>query len=240
MQLGETRPLVISTDLNGDTSDLYKSAKAGDILLGQLKLGGSAAKADFDLTYVLPPQAKSEDSEEGGEGKDVPLLVDLQLGLLEKIKDDKERQKFLDNLLSANPKHLPALVASLKALKADTADSKDIAKAADAILSEIDENTLAIHLGKKPIPANEQTEDEKKAHKAMEEKKKAWANAYSRKIEASYKSGESHEEQNKLFSKYRQFVENPDKDQEYNLISAKRDFAQEVSLLRFTGLRGKG
>ena len=229
MQLGETRPLVLSTDLSGDTSDLYKSAKPGDVLLGQLKLGPSTAKSDFDLTYVLPPKPKEEDDSEGGDGKDAPLLVDLQLGLLEKIKDDKQRKKFLETILAENPKHLPALVAALKALKADEADPKDVTKAADAVLAEIDENALAIHLGKKALPAIEQSEDDKKLQKAMEEKKKAWANAYARKIEASYKSNEGLEVQNKLFEKYRLFVDAPEKDQEFSLIAAKRDYAQQVS-----------
>lgn len=228
MQPGETRPLVIATDLNGDASELYKSAKAGDLLLGQLKLGGSAAKADFDLTYVLPPQAKSEEDKE--ETKDEPLLVDLQLGLLEKIEDDKARKTFLESLQKGNPKHLPALVAALKALKSEEADAKDINKAADAVLAQIDEQALAVHQGKKQPPAAEQTDEEKKTNKAVEEHMKAWATAYSRKIEASTKSSESVEEQEKLFAKYRHFIDSPDKEQDFSLAAAKRDFVQQVRI----------
>lgn len=224
------RPLVLATELKGDTGDLYKTAKAGDILLGTLKLGPGSSKASVDLTFVIPPKPKAAESgsNEGGEANEAPLLVDLQLGIVDKIKDDKEKKQFLDTLLSAHPKHLPLLVAALKATK-DDAEAAEIAKAADTVLALVDEAELSSYLGKKPLPAEDQSAADKETKKTMDEKKAAWSAAYARKIEASYKTNESLEDQNALFAKYRQFLDTPEKDPEFSLIAAKRDFAQEVS-----------
>ena len=233
MPLGDTRPLVLSTELKGDTADLYKSAKAGDLLLGALKLGPGSSKASVDLTYVIPPKPKAADggSDEGGEAKEAPLLVDLQLSIVDKIKDDKEKKQFLDTLLAAYPKHLPLLVAALKATE-EEAEAAEITKAADAVLALVDEAELSSYLGKKPLPAEEQSAADKDTKKGMDEKKAAWSAAYARKIEASYKAKDSLEKQNGLFAKYRQFLDAPEKDPEFSLIAAKRDFAQEVSCRR--------
>ena len=224
----KTRPLVISTDLTGNTSDLYKSAKAGDVLLGKLNLGPADSKATFGLDFILPAAIKDEDEDEEEELAEPSLVVDLQLGILDKIKDDKEKKAFLDNLTVTNPQHLPLLVAKLDALKED-ADPKDVSKAADAVLAQIDEAALSSYLGKKRAPANEQTKEDKKLKKDMDQKTAAWKTAYTRKIEASYKAKVPLHEQDSLFVQYRQFVDAPEKDHDFLLISAKRDFAQEVS-----------
>lgn len=226
MPKGETRPLVIHTDLKGDASDLYKTAKAGDILLGKLSLGPGTSKASFPLAYVLPPQAKAEDGAEE-KSKETPLLVDLQLSILDKIKDESEKQTFLEGLIKSHPTHLPLLVASLKALK-DDADRKAVDEAADKVLAQIKEDELASYLGKKAIPADEMTEEEKKVKKSMEEQKSAWSLAYLKKIQASHKAGDSFTQQKELFRRYRQFVENPEKDVDFAIVSAKRDIAQKV------------
>ena len=220
------------TELKGDTADLYKSAKAGDLLLGTLKLGPGSSKASVDLTYVLPPKPKAAagGGDEGGDAKEAPLLVDLQLGIVDKIKDDKEKKQFLETLLTAHPNHLPLLVAALKATK-EEAEAAEISKAADAVLALVDEAELSSYLGKKALPAEEQSAADQETKKAMDEKKAAWSAAYARKIGASYKAKDSLEKQNDLFAKYRQFLDAPEKDPEFSLIAAKRDFAQEVGLL---------
>ena len=215
---------MVSTDLKGDTSELYKTAKAGDVLLGKLNLGPANSKSTFDLNFVLPPQTKNTKDED--EVKEKQLTIDLQLGIVDNIQDEKEKKSFLENL-AINHKHWPIQAAQLKALSKD-ADPEEIAKAADAVLSLIDEAELSNFLGRKSSPETEQTTEDKKMNKEMEKKRAAWLNASMRRIEASYRAKESIDKQNNLFNRYRQFVESPDKDQDFLLINAKRDFAQEV------------
>lgn len=177
---------------------------------------------------MVPPQAKEADGEDAD--KEQPKLVDLQLQIVDKIKDDKEKRAYLDGLISQSPKHLPLLVASLKAFK-DDADPQAVAKASDLILAEIDENALASYLGRQPLPPHEQTEEDKKTKKEMEIKKSAWNLAYSRKVQASNKNQATILEQDELFSKYRTFLDSPEKDPDFTLISAKRDIAASVSCI---------
>lgn len=217
---------MISSELKGDTADLYKSAKYGDLLLGRLKLGPIGTKAQCSVSYIIPPRPEETDKE--NEDKEAPKLIDLQLQIVDKIKDDKERRAYLDGLLAQNPKHLPLLVASLKANKED-ASPEDVNKAADAVLAEVDENALASYLGRKSLPADELTDDDKKLKEEMETQRSAWNLAYSKKVQASQKAGANPEVQKQLFSKYRIFLEAPEKDSDFGLISARRDIAALVS-----------
>lgn len=175
---------------------------------------------------MVPPEAKEPEDKDSE--KEKPKLVDLQLQIVEKIKDDSEKRTYLDDLIRSNPKHLPLLVASLKAVK-EEADPQEITKAADLILAEIDEHELAAYLGRKPPPAEEQTEEDKKIKKEMDIKKSAWTLAYSRKVQASHKQETSLDEQNKLFSQYRAFLDSPEKDPDFGLALAKRDIAAKVN-----------
>lgn len=206
--------------MKGDTAELYKAAKAGDVLLGKLSLGPGASQGCASLSYVIPPQAKVKEEEESD--KEKPALIDLQLPIVEKIKDDKEKEAYLSELLAKNPKHLPLLLASLKAVK-DDAESEVIEKAADRILAEIDEAALAAYLGRKPLPTDEQTEEDKKVKKDMDIRKSAWNQAYLRKLQARQKARAPPEEQKEIFTKYRTFLDSPEKDADFGLISAKRD-----------------
>ena len=225
-QFSQRRALVLNTSLSGDADALYKVAKAGDTLFGKLRLGAASSKAEIALSYVLPAQAKENKDEEKDE--DAPLLVDLQLSLVDKIKDDNEKTKFLDNLLKGNDKHIPLLVARLEALK-DEASTKDVTTAADAIIAQIDEAKLAEYYGKKALAAHEQKKEDKRLKKDMDTKKSAWTLAHARKLKASLKDNEGRAQQDALFAKYRQFIDTPDKDEELILITAKRDIQHQVS-----------
>lgn len=194
----------------------------------------------------MPPNA-AEDSEDGADEEEEDTASDdgtgnneaaeLQLKLLDAIKDDTARQNFLQRLAAASPNHLATLVAVLDALKPDKAEVSDIIEAADAVLAQIDEDELAIYLGKVPKPACEQGSNDQRVSKVMAEKRKAWTTAYARKIEASLNLGKSHEVLQKLFVKYRQFVDDSETDNEHSLIAAKVAFAHEVRFRPFCGVR---
>jgi hypothetical protein len=212
--------------LKGETADLYKVAKAGDVLIGKLSFGPAHPKGACSLTYVLPPQVKEPEEDTGD--KEKPLLIDLQLTLVDKIKDEAEKRAYLDGLIATNPTHLPLLVASLKATK-EAADLEKTVAAADAILACIDEKELAAYLGRKALPADEQSDDDKKLKKEMDIQKSAWTLAYSRKLLSSYQAANTDTaDRAQLFLRYRAFLDNPDKDPEFGLISAKRDIAAQV------------
>ncbi|KAL7008697.1 hypothetical protein EMMF5_001959 [Cystobasidiomycetes sp. EMM_F5] len=217
----QARSIVLNTDLKGDASDLYKVAKAGDSLLGKFNL---SPKATVDITYLIPPQSKSKEEEEGS--KDDPSLIDLQLSIVEKIKSDDEKSSFLEQLMQSHGSYLPLLVVRLKSLKKD-AKVEEINKAADAVLAQIDETEMSSYFGKKTKPAAEQSSEEKKVHKAWTEKKAAWTAALGRKLSTNDTSGV---DQEGLYTKYYQFLDTPDKDQEFLLHQAKRDMKQKVSI----------
>ena len=229
---GATQALVIGTELTGNLDKLYESAEAGNVLLGELSLGPDVAS--IDLEYILPPKASPEDEDgedEEEESEKADEVASLQLTLLEDIKDEAVRQTFLQKLVADSPKHLATLLAYLKTVEGDKAPASAVLEAADAVLAQINENELAAHLGKQSKPTWEQTQADIRLQKEMEGKRAALVIAYARKVEAGLKKPGSSDALDKLFKKYRHFVEDPDKDQQYILISARIAVSHQVSRL---------
>jgi tripeptidyl-peptidase-2 len=176
---GERKVLNLDLNLHGDA--LPKEAQPGDILVGDF---GFAPDGKYTLKYIVAPAPKKEDNGEGGGKEDEPQLPELLAPLTKKLKGD-QKKKFLDTLLKDHPTSLPVLLARLESLDAGKKEEvDDVVKAADAVVKEIDVQSVLLYLGEKRLPANEQSEDEKKENKRMEEKKKALVTAYVKKGKA--------------------------------------------------------
>lgn len=198
---GERKMLCFDTNIEGES--VPKEAKAGDILLGTF---GFSGEGKTQLRYIVPPEAKKEkESEDSTSTKD--KLPDLLVeGVYKKIKDDNEKNAFLEHLLAEYPEHLPVLVARLDALDPDKKPDEAIA-AADSVLKLIDEDEILLFLGTKRPPASEQSKEDKARNKEMETHKDAVVLAYNRKSRAllakSQNAGSNDFE--RTFERYRRY-----------------------------------
>lgn len=180
---GERKVLNFNLDLHGDA--LPKEAQPGDVLIGQF---GFAPEGKYTLRYIVAPTPKKEE-ENGGDkngGKDdaAPQLPELLAPVVKKLKGD-EKKTFLEELLKKYPTSLPILLARLDSL--DTSKKEEapqIISAADEIVKQIDVTKIYLYLGEKRLPASEQSEEQKKEDKKMNEQKKALVTAHVKKAKA--------------------------------------------------------
>jgi tripeptidyl-peptidase-2 len=234
---------VVNTELSGKGKEsLFKESKAGDVLLGHIRVCPNAGEElATNLRYTIPPPPPKDKSDADEGDKEKPSLVDLQLGLVSKLTDDAERTAFVDSLIKANPGHLPALVAKLDALK-EKAGAAEVLEAADAILSTVGEEgeeDLACYLGTKQPPPAQQTEEDKKTKKKMDIRKEALRKAYHRKTnvlleklqEEQQQGGgdprETARELESVFARYRRWIESSDSsDPQFALVDIRRELAR--------------
>jgi tripeptidyl-peptidase-2 len=176
------------------TSKLPSGCKPGDILLGSSSygsdestlLGAGNRPGGFPVSYTAGPKMdKPADPEPITEPKDErsateriqdavrDLKVD-QLGKLTAAEKEKgEFETLYHELANEYPKHIPLLMANLKYVDSlkprDEALSRVIA-AADAVLTEISQDELALHFGRK---LDKDDPEKVKANKEMEKQKNA-------------------------------------------------------------------
>jgi tripeptidyl-peptidase-2 len=153
---------------------LPASAKAGDILLGSVTYGKTAAslngarQSGFPIDYVVPispssgsaTSAKSDDRRPPAK-KLEDELRDFKVAQLKKLSSEETAAQFhvlAGKLLEEYPAHLPVLVAVLHR-RDDVKHRKqrlaDVVEAADAVLALIDTPKLALHFGTKVNPDDE-------------------------------------------------------------------------------------
>lgn len=182
---------VLNLDLNIASDSLPKEAQPGDVLLGDF---GFASQGKYELRYIVAPAAKAADgsADSGGDGKDdektnLPKLLAPVAG---KIKDKDDKKAYIADLLSRYPESLDVQLVRLDSLDADkAADAPEVIKAADAIINQVDLNSVLLYSGEKALPASEQTDEQKKVKKEQDEKKKALTRALVRKAKALLAQG---------------------------------------------------
>ncbi|SPO21109.1 related to Tripeptidyl-peptidase II [Ustilago trichophora] len=186
--------IVLTLDLNLEGDAVPKEAQPGDVLVGTF---GFAAEGKGQIRYIVPPAIKN--AEEGSDdaaagGKNENEIPELLTATAKKIKEAKEKLEFMDKLISEYPKFLGILVAKLEALDADDKDAakrKQVTDTADRILALVDETEVKLWMATQKPSASEQTDDEKKLNKQMEEKKKALILALNRKSRVLLTEAES-------------------------------------------------
>ncbi|GAC93350.1 minor extracellular protease [Pseudozyma hubeiensis SY62] len=217
--------IVLTLDLNLEGDAVPKEASPGDVLVGTF---GFAAEGKGQIRYIVPPAVKNADegSDDGAaQGKNENEIPELLTATAKKIKDPKEKLDFMDKLISDYPKFLGAPVAKLEALDADDKDAdkqKQVVTTADQILSHIDETELKLWLATQKPSASEQTDEEKKHNKQMEEKKKAFILALNRKTRVymtqAESSGSSTKELESSWKVYRSYFPADSKAKEYGTL----------------------
>ncbi len=212
--------IVLTLDLNLEGEAVPKEAQPGDVLVGSF---GFAAEGKGQLRYIVPPSVKSDESDDAAPGgKNENEIPELLTATAKKIKDPKEKLEFMDKLIADYPKFLGALVAKLEALDADDKDAtkrQQVISAADQVLAQIDETQVKLWMATQKPSASEQTDEEKKANKAMEEKKKALILALNRKARVlmteAEESAAAHNQLEKVWKQYREYFAPDSKAKEY-------------------------
>ncbi|CAO1623730.1 unnamed protein product [Sympodiomycopsis kandeliae] len=185
---GEKKVLNLDLNLHGDA--LPKEAQPGDVLIGEF---GFAAQGKYELRYIVAPATKPESSDDGdSKDDDKTNLAKLLAPVASKIKDKEDKAKFIKDLLEKYPTSLDVLQARLDSLDLDKAsDASSVVEAADAILKQIDLNSILLFSGEKWLPASELSEEQKKKKKELEEEKKAIVKALIKKSKALLLQSES-------------------------------------------------
>lgn len=213
--------IVLTLDLNLEGDAVPKEAQPGDVLVGSF---GFAAEGKGQIRYIVPPAIKKADEgdDAGAGGKNENEIPELLTATAKRIKDSKEKLEFMDKLIADYPKFLGALVAKLEALDADEKDAdkqKQVIAAADKVLSLIDETQVKLWLATQKPSASEQTDEEKKTNKEMEEKKKALILALNRKARVymtqAEESSSASAELEKVWKNYREYFPADSKAKEY-------------------------
>lgn len=213
--------IVLTLDLNLEGDAVPKEAQPGDVLVGTF---GFAAEGKGQIRYIVPPAVKNADEsgDDAAAGKNENEIPELLTATAKKIKDSKEKLEFMDKLIKDYPNFLGVLVAKLEALDADDKDAdkrKAVIAAADAILSQVDENEVKLWMATQKPSSSEQTDEEKKSSKVMEEKKKALILALNRKARVlmteAEESSASKDELENVWKQYRSYFAPDSKAKEY-------------------------
>jgi hypothetical protein len=169
---GENLSFAVSNDLGEDTP---KEAAAGDILTGDITLGGEIKTPVF---FTVPPAPKPEEDED----KPAKTMLERQIDMGSGLSDANEKKAFFDALQKSHPNDLQALGASL-----DHGDQTDAGKAdrqdvADTILSLIDASTVAQYFG---VQHRIESKEEKKLEREMSRQRDLLLKAHLVKLQAN-------------------------------------------------------
>ncbi|KAJ3325149.1 tripeptidyl-peptidase II Tpp2 [Boothiomyces sp. JEL0866] len=188
----------------GDIGALPKEAKAGDLLVGSLKVTGASVKLPGDLytvSYVVPPEYKAKTVELGIKepAKEDKVLLkeavrDLEISWVKKTKSDDGKRELIKSLEQAYPDHLPLFVEKLEIL-AEFAQkeveagiislelSSERIEAANKIFTLFSEGDVAMYFGVQH-DLSQGNEKDKNLKKEMELKKQLLGLAYRSKASA--------------------------------------------------------
>lgn len=167
---GQTTSFVVST-----SAEVPKEAAVGDLLVGTITLS-KHKEIKKPVTYAIPPAAipKKEKDEKA------KTTLNLQVEMGQKIADQEEKLKFFNDLSKQHPKDLKVIGAHF-----DNCKEEEKEYIANSIIDLIDAKELAQYYGVSPIPAADQTDDQKAEAKEMAKKKELLAKAYALKATKS-------------------------------------------------------
>lgn len=169
---GERKVLALDLNLHGD--GLPKEAQFGDVLIGEFAF---APEGKYELRYIVPAAPKKEEEPSKEPRDDEPDLPRLLAPIAKKLKGEQKTQ-FLDNLVKTHSQSLPVLLAKLESVDAAKKDEVlQVLTAAESIISLIDQKAVLLWLGEKKPALAEQSDEEKRENKRMEEHKKALVTA---------------------------------------------------------------
>ncbi|KAI9279744.1 hypothetical protein BY458DRAFT_501519 [Sporodiniella umbellata] len=204
----ETKVLYIAAPSGKDA--LPKEAKTGDVLVGKLDFVSNVEGGQYKALYTVPPsviESKGKNEKEKPKEEELEKQLknatrDLEISYLKKFESDSEAHKsLLARLESQYSNDIEFLEYKLSTLwpgssdtdsvfdgSLDQAKADEIIKAADSILSQLNERELSEFYG---LKASEKENDEqKKVRKENDQKKKQLINALKQKSMALAASSE--------------------------------------------------
>lgn len=230
-------------------SDLPKDAKPGDILLGSLKLFKNSEEKTLKLKglpfmYAVSsskpsPASPTTNIHEGtiSEQLEESLLQQTVTFLTSLLSPSKmnDFNSLIQTILEQHPKHLPLLQLHLRALDQApdrTGNLDKIIAAADLILNNIDQSSLAIHFGTR-LDSDDPVQN--KIRQEMTKKKETLIDALYRKILALSEKNAPLQEIEKHYKLLQQWVEPTDSkftSLSVKLEQSKKFFGKALSILR--------
>ncbi|KTW27743.1 hypothetical protein T552_02182 [Pneumocystis carinii B80] len=220
---GDRKSIVISTFI--DPKQLPKDAKNGDKLLGQLHLEDktrSLKKAGYDVEINLILESK-----ESAPPKD-ESIIDLQVQVLNKIKDSEEKKNFLNELLRLYPNELSVLNARLETILKFASDD-EIIDAANAIIAFVDFEKITEYIRSEQFSNTNLSSDQKKEKEKLEQQKSILLKALQKKAEILGRTSDGilSKEFDDAFEKCRKWMEFPGKDYDFFLLQIRRFIARK-------------
>ncbi|KAG4304796.1 hypothetical protein PORY_001849 [Pneumocystis oryctolagi] len=216
---GDRKRFVVNTFIN--SKDLPKDAKNGDCLVGKLYLEEKIIKMEnfgypVEISLVLGP-------EEHILLKENPNIVDLQVEVLNKLKDDEEKKSFLEDLLKRFSNEIVLLDAKLKTFLKCGSD-EDIISIIDSILNYIDFEKITEYIKSEKLSCSDITNDQKKEKEKLKLQKSILINTLQEKAKILGKTSDGiiSKEFNSAFEECKKWIELPGKDYEFLVLQIRR------------------
>ncbi|KAG5438331.1 hypothetical protein PCANB_002819 [Pneumocystis canis] len=218
LKKGDRKEIVINTFI--DPKNLPKDAKNGDKLIGRLYLEEKMAKVEnagynVKISLVLEPKESNFLKEEIN-------IINLQVEVLNRLKDNEEKKKFLENLLKLYPNELSVLNARLKTvLKFDS--DKDIVDAANAIIEHVDFGKIMEYIKSEQFCELNMTVDQKKEKEKLRLQKCILITALQEKAKVLGKTSDGivSKEFNDAFEECQKWMELPGKGYEFLVLQIR-------------------
>ena len=186
---------------------LPSDVQPGDILLGQIsygeldasRFGAGQRPGGYPLTCLVAATHAKPSDQGSAAGEDKPSedrepdaseddlaerLLQSKLSLLKDLtreKDEDQFERLAGEILDERPGHVPVLVAKLQRLDTEAHRKEqldEIVSAADAVISRIDTQAMALNFGTKRDPGNEAAN---KQYQDLERQREILADALYRK-----------------------------------------------------------
>ncbi|EMR08359.1 hypothetical protein PNEG_03199 [Pneumocystis murina B123] len=223
LQQGDRKSVVISTFI--DPKQLPKDAKNGDKLIGQLHLEDKTrnvkkAGYDVEISLILEPKESVPSKDES--------IIDFQVQVLNKIKDNEEKKKFLDDLLRLYPNELSVLNARLETILKFASD-EEIIDAANAIFAYVDFEKIAEYIRSEQFSNINLSNDQKKEKEKWERQKSVLVKALQEKAKILGRTSDGilTKEFDDAFEECRKWMEFPGKDYDFFLLQVRRFIARK-------------
>ncbi|KAG5518089.1 hypothetical protein PMAC_003275 [Pneumocystis sp. 'macacae'] len=218
LKRGDRKKFVISTFI--DPKDLPKDAKNGDQLVGRLYLEERMTKvenAGYYVEVLLVLESKESSL------KEEPSIIDLQVEVLNKLKDNEEKKKFLEDLLERFPNDLVLLDAKLKTVLKSGSD-KDIINIVTTIISHIDLTKIMEYIKSEQFSESDITNEQKKEKEKLKLQKTIFFNALQEKAKVFGKTfdGIASKEFKDAFEECKKWIILPGNDYEFLILQIRR------------------
>ncbi|CCJ29848.1 unnamed protein product [Pneumocystis jirovecii] len=217
LKKGDRKRFVISTFI--DSKDLPKDAKNGDQLVGRLYLEERMMKVEntgYHVEVSLVLESKESSLKE-------PNIIDLQIEVLNKLKDNEEKKKFLEDLLERFPNELSLLDIKLKTVLKSGSD-KDVIDVINTIVDCVDLAKIMEYIKSEQFSESDITNEQKKEKEKLKLQKTIFFSALQEKAKVFGKTSDGivSKEFNDAFEECKKWIVLPGNDYEFLILQIRR------------------